>query len=301
MDSKKLLDSEIAAVLDTVPPQMAWDPPAMRAAGEKMLSDEITLPAGITREIVQVASKDGYQVELRVFRPENREPQGVIYSIHGGGMIAGQARYDDGWNGQLAAETGQCVVSPNYRLAPENPYPLPLQDCVAGWQWVKTEFPALPSVIYGDSAGGNLAAAVTLFSRDQGIALADRVFLIEPVLDDRLGTVSMQGGQNTPVWDLPNAKASWKAYLGGEKADIYAAPGRASDLSGWPKTFMVANQCDPLRDEDIRFAQTLTECNVPVHLTLLPGTCHGVLGLQGPAIADQARELVINTLKSAGI
>ena len=172
---------------------------------------------------------------------------------------------------------------------------------MAGWQWVKTEFPALPSVIYGDSAGGNLAAAVTLFSRDQGIALADRVFLIEPVLDDRLETVSMQGGQDTPVWDLPNAKASWKAYLGEGKADIYAAPGRASDLSGWPETFLVANQCDPLRDEDIRFAQTLTESNVPVRLTLLPGSCHGVLGLQGPAIAQQARELVINALKSAGI
>ena len=69
MDSKILLDSEIAAVLDTVPPQMAWDPPAMRAAGEKMLSGEIALPAGITQEIMQVESKDGYQVELRVFRP----------------------------------------------------------------------------------------------------------------------------------------------------------------------------------------------------------------------------------------
>lgn len=275
-----------------MPPQTAWDPVPMRAAARELYT-EPTLPEGVTREVTQI---DVVGETVRVFTP-TEGARGVILNIHGGGLVAGEARYDDAWNALLALSTGAMVVSPDYRLAPEYPYPVPLEDCLAAWKWALAQRPGEKAALYGDSAGGDLAAGLTLWLRDHAERMPGMLVLVEPVLDDRLETDSMRAGANTPVWNLPNAQAGWKAYLAGREADIYAAPGRAADLSGFPPTLLLANQCDPLRDEDMRFGRTLTESNVPAEIIMLPRTCHGAVGLFGPAVSQRARRLISERLK----
>ncbi|WP_167147802.1 alpha/beta hydrolase [Actinomyces sp. ZJ308] len=290
----RLLDSQVAAAVVEVPPQTTWDPQTMRAAGAEILDHDAPVPKGVTRTVLTVPTEGGV-LELRVHSPENGDTS-VILSIHGGGFVAGQAKYDDSWNAMLASRTGATVVSPNYRLAPESPFPLPLEDCATAWNWVVSQYPDVRRIVYGDSAGGNLAAGLILHCRDTKATMPDHAFLIEPVLDDRLNTPSMRDATSTAVWDLPNATASWKAYLGDHEPTPHAAPAREGDLSGFPPTFLLANQCDPLMDEDLAFGRALTEANVPTEMVLLPGTCHGVLGLSGPKIAERARELVLRRL-----
>ncbi|QPL05941.1 MULTISPECIES: alpha/beta hydrolase [Actinomyces] len=294
LDPTRLIDPEVSTAAADVPPQTTWDPLAMRAAGAAILDHETPVPDGLTRTIVTVPS-DGEELELRVHAPQHGA-NAVILSIHGGGFVAGQAKYDDAWNATLALRTGATVVSPNYRLAPESSFPTPLEDCVAAWTWVITQYPEATWIAYGDSAGGNLTAGLTLRCRDTDASMPDHVFLIEPVLDDRLNTASMRNATSTAVWDLPNATASWSAYLGDHEPTSHAAPAREADLSGFPPTFLLANQCDPLMDEDLAFARALTEANVPTEAVLLPGTCHGILGLNGPGVAERARELVLGRL-----
>lgn len=301
LDPMGLLDPEITAILDSAPPQKAWDPQAMRKQGAALLDNDVDMPAGVKRKVVHIDS-DGNQLELRVFIPTGADeqsscdcfctsaPNGVILSMHGGGLIAGAAKYDDSHNAELVLQSGAVVASPEYRLAPENPYPAALHDCRNAWLWLVDTFATDTRVIYGDSAGGTLAAGLITLLRDKGDTMPTHAVLIEPVLDDRLDTVSMR--DNTPIWNRPNAQASWKAYLGDTPADQYAAPARTDDYTGWPPTFLMVNQCDPLRDEDLRLGVALTESNVAVEMIMLPQTCHGILGLQGPTVAQRARDYV---------
>lgn len=293
MNPKELLDPEIAACVEQAPPQRTWDPAWMRARVDEALADPLPLPEGVNLDVCEAAGR-----EVRVLRPD-AEPRRLVLSIHGGGFVSGHARYDDGWNAEIALAADAVVVSPEYRRPPEDPYPAALDDCRAAWEWAVGRWPGLSGTIYGDSAGGNLAAGLTLWLRDHGCVVPDRLFLIEPVLDHRLSTDSMRTGVDTPIWDLPNARASWRAYVGGRAAvDCYASPALAADLSGLPPTFIVANQCDPLRDEDIAFARALTDANVEAQLVLFPRTCHGFLGLEGPRVSERGRAMVLRALDS---
>lgn len=290
------VDPEILAVLDQVPPQRCWAPESMRADGERLLSSPTVPPDGIRREVVHIPGPGG-DLELRMHHPRS-EPRAVVLSVHGGGFVAGRAAYDDGWNAILAQTSGALVVSPDYRLAPEHPFPAALADCLAGWEWILSRYPDRRRVVYGDSAGGNLAASLTLWTMDHGLPVPDEALLIEPVLDDRLETPSMVW-PDTPVWNRRNARASWDAYLGGRGAEAFAAPARREDLTGHPRTFLLANQCDPLLDEDLSYARRLCAQGALTELMVTPGGCHGLLGLNGPRIADESRRTVLDRLRDA--
>lgn len=218
----QLLDEELAAIAAELPVHNPAEPLAMREAGASLNQEELPVPDGVEREIVHIES-DGHEMELRIHRRagasgEDRgrgEPRAFILAIHGGGFVSGKARYDDEWNAVIAERTGAAVISPDYRLAPEHPYPAGLRDCIAAWTWAVERFPNARPIVYGDSAGGNLATALTLWTRDHGLTLPADAFLIEPVLDDRLETPSMVNGTDTAVWRQPYAVASWAAYFGG--------------------------------------------------------------------------------------
>jgi acetyl esterase/lipase len=177
------------------------------------------------------------------------------------------------------------VISVDYRLAPENPYPAPLDDCYAGLVWAAENADRLAVdadniAIHGISAGGGLCAALALLARDRGGPAIVFQYLGVPEVDDRLGTVSMQRFTDTPLWNLPSAQNSWDCYLGAgvrgsDGVSPYAAPARATDLSGLPPAYISAMQFDPLRDEDIAYAQALLAAGVTVELHLFPGTFHG--------------------------
>ena len=198
---------------------------------------------------------------MRVYSPANRTGAvpGLLY-IHGGGFVLGDLDMFHASLLRLVDELGVVIVSVDYRLAPEHPFPAPVEDCYAALQWVEAKAAELgidPARlgVGGESAGGGLPAAVALLARDRGGPALCFQYLGIPELDDRLGTPSMRAYTDTPLWNRPNAVFSWTSYLGaepgGDGVSPYAAPARAEDLAGLPPAFVTTCQFDPLRDEGI--------------------------------------------------
>jgi acetyl esterase len=213
-------------------------------------------------------------VRVRVYRPSSAERPGpAILYAHGGGFVLGDVKSGDAVASRLAVATNAIVVSVEYRLAPEHPYPAALDDCYAALSWTAED--ATKVAVAGTSAGAALAAGLTLLARDRGGPAICFQLLNVPVLDDRLETPSMTAYVDTPVWHRRNAELSWRHYLGGAEADRYAAPARADDLSGLPPAFIAAAQYDPLRDEGVFYALRLLDAGVPTELHVYPGTFHG--------------------------
>jgi acetyl esterase/lipase len=184
--------------------------------------------------------KSGPDVLVRVYAPKAAAsaPRPGVFEIHGGGFMMGDIAMMDPWCQRVAAEIDAVVVSVEYRLAPEHPFPAGLEDCYAALSWMATEAKALgidPEriAVAGQSAGGGLAAATALLARDRGGPSLCFQLLEIPELDDRLDTPSMLAFTDTPLWNRPNAVWSWKHYLGPDhrgEVSPYAAPARAT----WP-------------------------------------------------------------------
>lgn len=221
---------------------------------------------------------------VRIYRP--RDGEGVLpglFEIHGGGFMTGSIEMMDSWCQSMAAQLPAVVVSVDYRLAPEHPFPAGIEDCYAAFSWMVSEAEALGVdpvriAIAGQSAGGGLAAGMALMARDRGGPTIAYQLLEIPELDDRLDTPSMMAFQDTPLWNRPNAVWSWKNYLGPDHEgdpSPYAAPARATDLADLPPAYVSTMQFDPLRDEGIRYAMRLLEAGVAVELHSYAGTFHG--------------------------
>ncbi len=255
--------------LDTAPPPPAQHPDIRR--------EDRTVPAQGSQPAVP----------LRIYSPKApaSRPRPCVYEIHGGGFMFGTLDMMDGWCDAIAAALGAVVVSVDYRLAPEHPFPAGIDDCFAGLRWIAEHAKTLgidPAriAIAGQSAGGGLAAGLALMARDKGGPAICFQLLEIPELDDRLDTPSMMAFQDTPFWNRPNAVWSWKHYLGPDHRgvpSIYAAPARASakQLAGLPPAYVSTMEFDPLRDEGLRYAMTLLEAGVSVELHNYAGTFHG--------------------------
>jgi acetyl esterase len=227
-------------------------------------------------EIADLRLPDGPAV--RTYRPVAAagDLPGLLY-LHGGGFCLGSIDTEHGGAVQLALALNAVVVSVEYRLAPEHPYPAGLDDCYAALLAlaVMAGVDADRLGVHGQSAGGGLAAAVALRARDHGGPQLVVQSLGIPELDDRLETASMRAFLDTPMWSRRQAVASWQHYLGGSAADGYAAPARMAELSGLPPAYVTTMELDPLRDEGIRYAMRLLEAGVSVELHSFPGTFHG--------------------------
>jgi acetyl esterase/lipase len=232
-------------------------------------------------------------VAVRCYAPAGyADPMPGLLYIHGGGFVVGSIDSEDSRARELAAVAEAVVVSVEYRLAPENPFPAGLQDCYAALTYLAKNAAELgvdPARIgiAGASAGGGLAAATALMARDRGGPELRMQYLGIPELDDRLETGSMRAYTDTPVWNRPNAILSWQYYLGGQEPNPYAAPGRAEDLAGLPPAYVDVCELDPLRDEGITYAQRLVQAGVPAELHLYPGTFHGSSLITGAAVAQR--------------
>lgn len=226
-------------------------------------------------------------VPLRVYTPTApaKGPRACVYEIHGGGFMFGNLDMMDPWCESIAAQIDAVVVSVDYRLAPEHPFPAGIDDCHAGLVWTAENASALGIdrariAIAGQSAGGGLAAGLALMARDKGGPAICYQLLEIPELDDRLDTPSMLAFQDTPFWNRPNAVWSWKHYLGPDHEGVpslYAAPARAQveDLKGLPPAYVSTMEFDPLRDEGLRYAMGMLEAGVSVELHNYAGTFHG--------------------------
>lgn len=281
------IDPELIPALAALPQNMSGLPLAeSRAVLDKMMAAGDIDATGVQIREELVPGPDGApDVMLRIFTPERRKTLGVVLDIHGGGFAVGSAAMNDSKNIPMARELGAVVVSIEYRLAPEEPFPAGLEDCYAGLLWVAKSADALgidPEriVIHGASAGGGLCAALALLARDRGGPAVVFQYLGVPEIDDRLETPSMRAFTDTPMWSRPAAEQSWDRYLGlgvrgAAEVSPYAAPSRATDLSGLPPAYISVMHFDPLRDEGIAYAQALLAAGVTVELHLFPGTFHG--------------------------
>jgi acetyl esterase/lipase len=249
------------------------------------------------------------EVPVRIYRPlaAASAPRACVLEIHGGGFMMGNVEMMDPWCQRVAAELDAVVVSVEYRLAPEDPFPAGLEDCYAALVWTAGNAAELgidPAriAVAGQSAGGGIAAATALVARDRGGPALCFQMLEIPELDDRLDTPSMQAFQDTPLWNRPNAVWSWKHYLGpnhrGEPS-AYAAPARATDLAGLPPTYVSTMEFDPLRDEGILYALRLLQAGVPVELHSYPGTFHGSGLVATAGVSQRAAREVIDALRRA--
>jgi acetyl esterase/lipase len=232
-------------------------------------------------EVITLASGAGVRL-FRAAGPPGR--QAALLWIHGGGYVMGNAQQDDRLCRRFSKRLGITVASVEYRLAPEHPYPAPLEDCYAALTWLA----GLPDVdpgrvaIGGASSGGGLAAALALLARDRGEVSPAFQLLTYPMLDDRSSAAS----RNHRLWSARSNRFGWTAYLGGADPQV-AVPGRRDDLAGLPPAWIGVGTHDLFHDEDLAYAQRLIDAGVPCHVEVVPGAFHGFDALAPKAQVSQ--------------
>jgi acetyl esterase/lipase len=224
-------------------------------------------------------------VRVRVYRPTDQPGRlPALYWIHGGGYVMGDIEQDDRLMKQMVKRIGCVTVSVDYRLAPEHPFPAPVEDCYAGLKWLfrhTGELGVEPSriAIGGASGGGGLAAGLALLTRDRGEVQVAFQLLIYPMIDDRNVTPASHAITDPRMWNRQSNHLGWKAYLGrdGGGADVspYAAAARATDLTNLPPAYIPVGALDLFVDENIEYAQRLIQAGVPTELHVYPGAFHG--------------------------
>ena len=226
---------------------------------------------------------DGAEISALVIEPKQYEGDlPCIVLFHGGGFLmrASGAHY------QIAkwyAQKAKCkVVMPDYRLLPKYRYPVAIEDCYNAYTWVLENAETLDinrdKILFaGDSAGGNIAGAVTLMLNDRGQSLPKGALLIYPVLDKRMITDSMKRFTDTPIWDSNCNKLFWGMYLKDQDANLakYASIAEADSLGFFPPAYIEVSEYDCLHDEGIEFAQRLETEGISVEVHDMKGTCHG--------------------------
>jgi acetyl esterase/lipase len=287
------MDAEVAAVLEAAlekngrpPTPQIGDVQTRRVTLDAMLEyfNNVAQPPAddVTTTDHEITTADGAALLARWYRRPAGDTGAAVLYLHGGGMIVGSVPIFDGPVSRYVARTGVPMLSVQYRLAPEHPHPVPVEDAYAGLTWLAGHAGELgidPGriAVMGDSAGGGLAAGAAILSRDrQGPAIA-RQLLIYPMLDDRTTTpdpyIAPFAG-----WSYDDNATAWNALLGAghEMRDIRpeSAPARLEDATGLPPAYIEVGQLDIFRDEDIRYALTLSRAGVPVELHLHPGVPH---------------------------
>jgi acetyl esterase len=289
-------DPELAPWVPMLPTLDISDVSAARAQAAELAGQvppyEAPLPLAVN-DCVVPGPEGAPDVRVRCYAPADHAAPlpGLLY-IHGGGFVVGSIDGEDARAREIAASAEAVVLSVEYRLAPENPFPAGLHDCYAVLTYLAKDAAELgvdPARIgvAGASAGGGLAAATALLARDRGGPELCMQYLGIPELDDRLETESMRAYTDTPVWNRPNAALSWEYYLGGQPPTAYAAPARAADLTGLPPAYVDVCEFDPLRDEGISYAQRLVQAGVSAELHLYPGTFHGSSLIANAAVAQR--------------
>ncbi len=292
MTTKHLVDPEIVAMLDLFPglqftaetlPRVRADLAAMSAQQASGLPD---LPDIEVTERRTPGPPDAADVRVLVYRPKSAPcPLPALLWIHGGGYVIGSADQDDAQVKSIVAQVGCAAVSVDYRLAPETPFPGPVEDCYAALAWLHAHAAELgvdPDriAIGGASAGGGLAAGLGLLARDRGEVPLAFQLLIYPMLDDR--TVSAADPHpytGEYIWTADANRFGWSSLLGQEPGSTgvspYAAAARAERLASLPPTYLSVGALDLFLEEDLEYARRLMREGVPTELHVYPGAFHG--------------------------
>jgi acetyl esterase/lipase len=293
------LDPELTPILAVIPEALSdINRGNIEAVREALNAQAQEPPPSSVKVEQEVVATSEYDVPVFIYRRESSiagKPQAALVWIHGGGYILGSAEDE---RARKIAETLDCtVVSVDYRLAPEHPFPAGPEDCYAALLWTVANAERLnvdPArlAVGGASAGGGMAAGVALMNRDRGGPKLALQLLLYPMIDNLHDTPS---GciTNNPVWNQKTSFNAWEMYLDGvpgEKASPYAAATRATNLEGLPPAYICVGAEDLFRDEDIDYARRLIAAGVACELSVYPGLFHGADSLAPHAAVSRRLE-----------
>jgi acetyl esterase len=267
----------------------------------------------VVRDVAFTGGRSGAALPARIYEPEDGPTHGgVVLFFHGGAFVMGNLDSEHRRCLRWCRTLSCAVVSVDYRLAPEQPFPAALLDAMDAYEAVERCDQGIACdeghiVVAGTSAGGALAAGLATLRRDLGLSTPAGQVLIYPVLDDRLATASMTSFVDTPGWDSVSSTWMWRYYLP-EPAPVavcassfpalfYAAPGRVEDLAGLPPSCVITAGLDPLRDEGIDYAQRLMGAGVPTELHNFGRAFHGFDAVGGTPLAEAAIDLQVSMLR----
>jgi acetyl esterase len=225
--------------------------------------EDIIIPVGET------------EIPARVYRPE--PSAATIVWFHGGGWVVGGLESHDAMCRMLANAAGVTVISVAYRLAPEHPFPTPLEDCWDALQWVASQWPSTPLIVGGDSAGGNLATVCALRARDRGGPEVALQVLVYPITDHDMTTASYrEHGDENLMLGAKDMAWFFDHYVpnSADRDNFEVSPLRTPDLSGLPYAIVVIDEYDPLRDEGLAYVKRLREAGVEVTLHFYEDMLH---------------------------
>lgn len=279
----------------------------------RQVPSSMTLPTDDKVEVhnIMIPGYNGApDLRVRVYQPKtelNLYP--AVLWIHGGGHILGVPEMDEGLSLKIAKETNSIVVAPDYRLAPENPYPADIDDVYAALSWMTNRnISHLPInldrvAVAGDSAGGGLTTALAIRSRDNNGPKIHFMMPLYPMLDNNSDTVSMQQIKDHRVWNQDANIAAWQMYLGSKnnrEVSPYASPAHVQSVLNLPPAYIMIGPLDPFRDETINFVQRLLQAGVPVEFHIIPGVTHAFeLVYPDTNISREARDEYVQALNIA--
>ncbi len=286
--SRHLVDPELLPLLDSLPDIELSEAilPLVRAAPARFAVDPRDVERTAMRQVKVPGPQGAPDVPVLVYRTKNAAGElPCILHIHGGGYVSGSAASMEAVHRPLAADLNCCIVSVDYRLAPETRYPGAVEDCYAVLRWISANARDLGIDlrrlgVMGESAGGGLAAALTLLVRDRGEFSLAFQHLVYPMLDDRT-CVAPEPHPFTGefVWTRQRNHFGWRCLLGvepgSEGVSPYAAPARATDLRNLPPLFLSTAALDLFLEENLEYARRLVRSAVPVELHVYPGAFHG--------------------------
>ena len=287
------LDPQAAAYLDRLRQLAAPYCEVGPDAARQRMDDDAPGLFGEPDPVASVEDAEADGVPARVYRPVEGELPALVW-FHGGGWTIGSLDSHDGLCRTLAARSACTVVSVDYRLAPEHPYPDAIEDAWTATLWASRRFTGL--AIGGDSAGGHLAAVVALRARDHALPLAVQV-LVYPATDGRLHTPSFRENADVPILTAQVVHWFWNQFCPvARRAEPEASVLRARDLSGAAPALVLTAEYDVLRDEGGAYAGRLLDAGVPLTLTRCDGQIHGFLRM--PAVIGRAWEAIDEVARS---
>jgi acetyl esterase len=279
---------------DNAPPLYAMSLTEARAADLASIRAGGGEPEPIHEVASMTIAGPGGDLPLRLYRPASERPLPTLLYFFGGGWVLGTIDTADGVARSLANSSGALVAVVGYRLAPEHPFPAATDDCYAAVRWVAEhaeEIGADPArlAVGGDSAGGNLAAGVTLRARTGGPALAGQL-LVYPNTDQLADDQSMRAADDPFLFNRHSVAWYRQHYLTdpGDAASPLASPLRADSLAGLPPALVITAEYDPLRDQGEAYARRLAGDGVRVELSRYPGMAHGFFTMIGTVDASRA-------------
>lgn len=318
-DMRDRLDPELVEPLDGLMEATGGgfslnDIPATRAMVDAMVAAmkaEAPPIEGVAREDLRVPSASAGKatdVPIRVYRPEGAAPPlPTLIWMHGGGFVLGGIELDDLMCAQLAKDVGCAVVSVEYRLAPEHPYPAALEDCRGVLRWAARDaaeagLDGRRIAVGGGSAGAGLAAGLTLLARDEDDVMPCFQLLVYPAINDRKIEPASESVPENLFWSRENTRRSWEAYLGGRQGtddvEVYAAPARATDLSGLPPAYISVGSLDMFLPDCVDYAERLIAAGVDSELHVYPRAFHAfdafapMAGVSQRFVADRDEALL---------